>query len=63
MGLTGNQLTKDAWLPGSSPIFNVRKLMENGMHITGFFGLKYLPHLENFGEKNTLLIQIFHILR
>ena len=56
MGLTGNQLTKDAWLPGSSPIFNVRKLMENGMHITGFFGLKYLPHLENFGEKNTLPI-------
>ena len=26
LGLTGNQLTKGAWLLGSSPTFNVRKI-------------------------------------
>ena len=29
LGLTGNQLTKDAWLLGLSLIFNVRKLRKN----------------------------------
>ena len=33
LGLTGNQLTKDAWLLETSPIFNVRKLMKNSTDI------------------------------
>ena len=35
---TSNQMTEDGWLLGSSPIFNVRKLMKNSMHIIDFLG-------------------------
>ena len=52
LGFTGNQLTEDAWLLGSSPIFNIRKLTKNSGAHYRFFGLKYLTHLENLGEKN-----------
>ena len=54
--LNGKQLTKDAWLLRSSPIFNVRKLTKNSARVLDFFGLKYLTHLENVGEKKALRI-------
>ena len=38
LGFTGNQLTEDAWLLGSFPIYNLRKLMKNNMHIIDFLG-------------------------
>ena len=56
LGFTSNQLTKDACLLGPCPIFNIRKLTKNSAHIIDFFGLKYLAHLENVGEKNALCI-------
>ena len=59
LGLTGNQLTKAAWPLGLSPDFYVRKLTKNSTCIIGFFWLKYLAHLENLGEKNTLRIKFF----
>ena len=59
LGFTRNQLTEDAWLLRSSPIFNVRKLMKNSAHIKDFF---YLVHLESLGEKNALCIYVFLIL-
>ena len=36
LGLTGNQQTEDAYMLGSSPIFNVRKLMKNSVLIIDF---------------------------
>ena len=58
LGLTGNQLTDDAWLMGPSLIFNVRRLTKNSARIIGFLSentsRKYLvlKYLENLGEKN-----------
>ena len=62
LGFTGNQLTEGAWLFGSSPIFNVRKLTKNSVGIRCFW-LKYLVHLENLGEKNASHIEVLCILR
>ena len=30
---TGNKVTEDAWLLGLSPIYNVRQLTKNSVHI------------------------------
>ena len=54
VGLPGNQLTEDAWLLGSSPIFNDRELMKDSAHDT-FFGLKYLAHLVSLVEKKRIV--------
>ena len=33
LGFTGNKVTEDAWLLGLSPIYNVRQLTKNSVHI------------------------------
>ena len=38
LGFTGNQLTEYAWLWGSSPVLNIRKLAKNSGCIIDFLG-------------------------
>ena len=52
--------TKEAWLLGSSHIFNVGKLMKKASRYR-FFGFKYLVLLEHFGGKNESCILVFRI--
>ena len=68
LGLTGNQLTDDAWLMEMTLIFNVRRLTKNSARIIDFLGennwRKYLvlKYPENLGEKNVSRIYVFRIL-